>query len=508
MKLKQFVYNIIPQKLRPYWEKIAESQIGSRLAHGAFWSIIGTIVAKLLSLISLVIVARILGKSGYGQLGVLQSTVTMFALFAGFGLGQTANKFVAELRDKDPVRTGRIISMGGLIALATGFFMAIVLYVFAPWLATNTLAAPQLTPLLRISSLILIFEAMNGAQLGALFGFEAFKITAIISVFIGLLSFPAMLAGAYFGGLTGCVWALTFFRACNWLFSHIAIRKEAARFNVPMSFELSQHEFSILLNYSLPSMLSGLLASPILWACNAMIVNQPKGYAQMGIFQAADSFRLIIITLATTLSSPLLSILSNSIGNQTLNERLSRINIISSWSIGVVAAIILVSIPECAMLIYGTDFSGPDFKKTFILLIFCASIVIYKQGLSRVLAANELMWWGMLSNFTWGVSMIVLTWLLLARGAFGFALAWTISYSLNTIIFIPLYTRKRLVPKGTILSLEAFYVWSILILCMTLSLLDVNILIRIILIPVFITGVCYFFCRLLKAGKYHEVCHE
>lgn len=432
----------------------------------------------------------------------------MFAVFAGFGLGQTANKFVAELRDKDPVRTGRIIGMGGMIALATGLFMATVLYLFAPWLATSTLAAPQLAPLLRISALILLVEAMNGAQLGALFGLEAFKTTAKISVLSGLLSFPAMLGGAYFGGLTGCVWALAFNRTSNWLFSHIAIRREAARFNVPLSFDLSRQEFSILLHYSLPSMLSGLMVSPILWACNAMIVNQPKGYGQMGIFQAADSFRLILIMMTMTLSSPLLSILANSVGNQTLSDRFSRINIISSWSIGVVAAIVLVSIPEFAMLVFGKDFAGPEFRKTFILVIFCACIVIYKQGLSRVLAANNLMWWSMFSNFIWAVMMIVFTWLLLPLGAFGFALAWAIAYTLNTIVFIPLYIRKSLVPKGTIISQEAFYIWSILILCMTLSFFDVYLSIRLILIPCFVTGVCYFFWRLLKIDQSSRVTYE
>lgn len=496
--MKSFFYDILPENLRSYWLHTQTSQVLSRLAHGVFWSMLGAVVARLFGLATFVVAARILGKIGYGQFGVIQSTVAMFAVFAGFGLGQTANKYVAELCDKDPARTGRIICMGEMVAIGIGLLMAAILYLFAPWLATNTLAAPQLAPLLRISALILFFEAINGAQLGVLFGFELFKTSSIISVIINLLGFPSMLLGIYFGGLTGSIWALCFTRGVNCLICQRAIYREAIRNNISMSFKVSHQEFSILLHYSLPAMLSGLMVSPVLWVCNAMIVNQPKGYAQMGIFQAVDSFRLIIIVIATTINSPLLSMLASSTSNKTISERFARVNILSSWVIGFVPAIVLVSIPEIGLLIYGKDFGVPEFKKAFILVIFTACIVTYKHGFSRVLAVQNMMWWGMLSNFTWGVSMVVFTWFLLPYGALGFALAWSISYTLNTLAFIPLYTRTKLVPKGTLISIEAFYIWLILILCMTVSFFDFNLLTRLILVPVFLSSASYFFWQLLK----------
>ena len=36
-------------------------------------------------------------------------------------------------------RQGRIIGLSGLVAIATGGFMAIGLFLFAPWLAANTI---------------------------------------------------------------------------------------------------------------------------------------------------------------------------------------------------------------------------------------------------------------------------------------------------------------------------------------------------------------------------------
>ena len=96
--VKRAIHACCPTALRPGLARIEASEIGYRLARGTFWSLAGAVVSRLLGLASFVIVARILGKSGYGHFGIIQSTVGMFGVFAGFGLGQTSTKYVAELR--------------------------------------------------------------------------------------------------------------------------------------------------------------------------------------------------------------------------------------------------------------------------------------------------------------------------------------------------------------------------------------------------------------------------
>ena len=70
----------------------------SRLADGVLWSFTGTAISRGLNLLAMVLVARMVGKVGFGELGAVQSTIGMFAVFAGFGMGITAMKHVAELR--------------------------------------------------------------------------------------------------------------------------------------------------------------------------------------------------------------------------------------------------------------------------------------------------------------------------------------------------------------------------------------------------------------------------
>ena len=149
MTIKIWLLAATPRFLKPYWDRVEASPLGYRLAKGAFWSLAGALMSRALGLVSSILVARMLGKVGFGELGVIQSSVGMFGTFAGFGLGLTATKHVAEFRAKDPVRAGRIIALSSLVSWGTGGAMAVLLFVLAPWLAAHTLAAPHLGGLLR-----------------------------------------------------------------------------------------------------------------------------------------------------------------------------------------------------------------------------------------------------------------------------------------------------------------------------------------------------------------------
>ncbi len=43
---------------------------------------------------------------------------------------------------------------------------------------------------------------------------------------------------------------------------------------------------------SFPTMLSGVMVGPIIWIANIIIINTPDGYGQLGLFNAADQWRM------------------------------------------------------------------------------------------------------------------------------------------------------------------------------------------------------------------------
>lgn len=498
MTLKNLTYICSPSAFHPFFKRIEASNVGSRLAHGIFWSMAGSVISRGLMLCATILVARMLGKTVYGELGMIQSTVGMFGVFAGFGLGLTATKHVAEFRQSDPERAGHIIGISGLFAMGTGGLMALGLLIFAPWLAESTINAPHLTGVLRIGALILFINALNGAQTGALAGFEAFKTIAYVNLFIGLISFPILVCGAYFGGLTGAVWALAINLCFNWLLNHIALRKEARRYSIPLTSRNCCRELPILWKFALPATLSGIMVGPANWVCRALLTNQPNGYDEIGILTAALVFQSLLMFISGMLSAPLLSMISNS--GSSISNNLATVNILATWIIGAIFAIPLLCFPEMVQMLFGTDFATHSFRVTFSLVTFSEIVVMFSAGMARVLIAKNLLWWGFFSNALWAITLIGSSMFLVCWGAQGLAASLAIAYVTSSIIFFPLYYSRNLVPKVMLLSFESVSIWVLFGSLVVLNIADVSLLFRgIVFIPsILIVG--FMFMRLTKVA--------
>ncbi len=383
----------LPASAQRLIQRIEKSPIGSRLAKGVFWSVAGTFIAQGLMFCASILVARFLGKEGFGELGIIWSTIAMFGLFAGFAMGLTATKHVAEFREKQPERAGRIIGISAMFTAATGGLVTVGLLIFAPLLAEQTLNAPHLAGMLRVGAIILFVTALNGAQTGALAGFEAFKTIASVNLLVGLLEFPILITGAYFFGLEGAVWGMATNLCITWTLNHIALRKECKKHNVPVSFEITREDWAILWSFSLPTVLGGMLVGPVRWACNAFLVNQPERYSHMGILNSALIFHNLLLVVNGMLNAPLLSLLSN-VGNAKSNK-LETANILSSWLLGLSPAMPLLCLPEAVQVLLGPEYQGQAFKTTFAIVVFYSTILTFRSGLLRVLISKNLLWWAL-----------------------------------------------------------------------------------------------------------------
>lgn len=435
MNIKALISTSCPSFLRQAFDRIENSPIGYRLAKGLFWSMFGAVISRGLMLVASIFVARMLGKTGFGELGMIRSTVGMFGVFAGFGLGLTAIKHVAEFRQSDPDRAGRIISLSGLFAMITGALMALGLFIFAPWLAEHTINAPHLSGILRIGTLILFINALNGAQTGALAGFEAFRTIAYVNFFVGLISFPILIGGAYFGGLTGATWALTINLGVNWLLNHLALRKEALRYKVPLSFRNCSRECSVLWKFSLPAVLAGSLVGPVNWVCSALLVNRPEGYGEMGIFSAANQWRIAILfipSMVSQVSLPLLSNLSAESSDQQY-RRVLKFNIFLTAGVALAVAFPLVLFAHLIMSTFGPGFEQG--VSVLRILAFTAVLIAINNVIGQAIVSKGKMWMGFMFNMLWAIALLTTTSIFLYKGygAFGLACAMLIAYVLHMI---------------------------------------------------------------------------
>lgn len=429
-------------------DRIKASPLGYRLAKGVFWSLIGSVIARGLGLVSSICVARMLGKAGFGELGIIQSTLGMFGTFAGFGLGTTATKYVAEYRIKDPLKAGRILMLSEVFALLSGSAVTLLLIIIAPWLATHTLAAPHIAGLLRIGAIFLLLTALNGAQDGTLSGFEAFKVIATRNLLAGIATFPIMVLGAYFWGVTGAVWALTIGVAINWILNNLAIRSECKKANVLYTINDCCKELPIIWMFSLPVVISNILVGPVNWVCNSFLVNQPNGYPEMGIFNAANQWRAAILFIPGTLASIVLPMLSNLHGNGKTQsyKKVLNINLLLTGATASLIALIIIIFARVILRTYGKGFDNEPM--TLIWLSFSAILSAVNSVIGQSIISMGRVWIGFLFNSIWALILIISSYVLLKNGlgAEGLALANFISYGIHTLvqgIYLTLLLRKQ-----------------------------------------------------------------
>jgi O-antigen/teichoic acid export membrane protein len=430
------VYSLLPQRLRTLWDRVERSDLGSRMARGVFWSIGGSLISRGLMLTASVMLARLMGREVYGEFGMIRSTLNTFLTFAGFGLGVTATKHVAEFRRRDPDRAGRIIVISELFALGTGLLVSLGLCIFAPWVASHTINAPQLTEELRISAVVLLLNGLNGAQTGALAGFEAFKAIAQINFLVGILSFPTLIFGAYYGGLRGCIYALCVNISINWILNHLALRKEAKQHHIRFSAKGCMREWPILWKFSLPVTLSGILVCPVLWTCNAILVKQPGGYGQMGMYDAANQWQgalLFIPSVVGQIALPLLASLTCD-NDQDKYRQILKYNIIINVCAAFLVALPIAGFAPAIMRTYGNKFV--EGARALSLLSMSTVLISLNNVVGQAIVSKGLMWIGLLFNVIWACSILTLSWLLVHKGygVTGLAMANFISYSVHSLV--------------------------------------------------------------------------
>jgi len=431
--LKSTLRDLTPRFLDGFWTRLESSPLGERLLRGSFWSLLGTFASRALGLAAAILAARILGKAVYGELGIIQSTVGMLGAFAGFGMGTTTTKYVAELRHNDKAKAGKIIALSSLVSWGVSLVLMIALYLAAPWLCLHTLAAPSLTGYLRISGLLLVVSGVNGAQLGVLSGFEAFKSIARVSFLTGLLNFPMIVGGAFFFGLSGIIWGMVVAQAIGCLLNLYALRREANRYGISISFSSCVSEMPVVWRFSAPAVLGSAMISAVNWIAATMLVRRPNGYGEMGSFNAANQWFNALMWLPYIVSGVTLPVLAERLGagdkadTVKLLKMTLRINAVFVLPVMAIGCLLSPYI----MKSYGKGFASA--WPTLIVVLITAAVLSLELIVGELVAAAGHMWLGLFSNIGWGLIFLGTTPRLLKWGAFGLASSRLLAYTAHAI---------------------------------------------------------------------------
>jgi O-antigen/teichoic acid export membrane protein len=420
----------------------APSQI-IRLAATILWSIIGEALSKGAFLIAMIAVARLLDQGSWGQFGLLRTTIATFSTFGGMGLGLTANRFIAEHRERDPGYSGELIGSTYLLAGAFGAIVGTVLLLCAPLIATRILDHPEMTQTIYLAAALVFLASINGAQTGILQGLESYRAIAVCNAVQGGVAVIAFVAGAYFFKLNGALGAYVIYLVAGLLVYSFAVRGQLRRYAIVVVYNRLNRIFPVFWSFSVPVALMGSAVAPMKWLAESWLA-RGSGFSELGKFYAGMVVVNTLIALTTTLHSPLVSATAR-LSHSEQSERMSYINYYASWYFFLIMSLPLILIPNLLSFLFGKSYSGREFNLLIIYLFIYTALMIYYHGITRLLVQRGTMWLNLGTNIVEGLTLVGAFYFVREQGALGLAIASIASLAMRLLVSVPV-----LVKSGTL----------------------------------------------------------
>ncbi len=271
---------------------------------------------------------------------------------------------------------------------------------------------------------LLIFSAIGGVQAGGLAGLESFKRMAGCNAIIGVFRLPCLAMGVWLWGLKGAILGLVISQAASCVIYGICLRDDCHKRGIRISYHGFRTEKHTLLRFSIPTLMAGLIIGPVDWLCNVLLVRQPGGYAQMGIYNATVQWQSAIKFVPLKILDVTLPVLSNlySSGEARKYYRVLKSSLFVTALSGLFVGLPIVILSRYIMAGYGKGFE----EGYPVLIIMTSAAVMYMVArvLSQVALSRGKAIWDFIFCSIYSVALITSWLMLLKRGATG--LAWAV----------------------------------------------------------------------------------
>ena len=416
----------------------AGSPVAQRLLSGAFWSLAGEVASRALTFLSAIVVARQLGSAEFGAFALVQSTITMLTIFAGFGMGHTASRYVAAYRASEPARIEDIANLAVTVSAVMGAMMTLLLYAAAPVIARDILHRPELAGMLRQAPPILLLSSVAGAANGILVGFEALSSIARNAWMSASVAFVAILAGVMTSGLTGAIAGVVVGEVFRCGLVLAQARDTLRSHRQPFMTGSGIKEARVIWEFGLPLLFNSMLFAPVTWVCQSIVARQPDGLHQLGLFDAAQKWMTLVILVPMSASSafgPVLAGFSGS-GEASRHKRVTLQLAAIQFALTAIPAALVAYFAPWSMAPFGESFSGG--VPVVVLMMALAPIFVARHLYWQALTSSGRGWASLIVSVAWAFTAIALTWAWQDGGAWGqtkaLLVAYGVSLAMNVIV--------------------------------------------------------------------------
>lgn len=407
--------------------------IARRLLRGSIWSLAAAVSIRTGPLLAAIIVARLLGKEAYGEYAYLARTVSTFGVLLGLGLGLTTTKYLAEFRDSDRGRAGRILSLnlvaiGALTLIGTGLML-----LNKEALGQGTQMSTTAGELLAMTVFAAGAASLSGVLSAALAGMQAFPAMAISNLAGMVTLLAATIYLSRLMGLRGAIIGLLVGQLLTLLLLCWQLHKCCRRHGIKLTARGMQEELPILWAFALPTAICSLTFQSTQWLSVALLA-RTNGLGEVAAFEAANQLRMLVTFLPTVMGVVMLPMLTGAAASANSGDYKQTIivQILLNASCAVLISAPLLIWPEFFMRLYGGSFAEDG--RVFQVLVVAGIATVFSGVAGNILAARDRMWLGAGFNISWAVVLLSASAVLVpTHGALGLALAFALAYALLMI---------------------------------------------------------------------------
>jgi len=187
-----------------------------------------------------------------------------------------------------------------------------------------------------------------------------------------------------------------------------------------------------------------------MWFSNVLLVRQPNGYAALGLFNAADRWRQLVLFLPASVSPIVFSLLSSLHGqhDRAGYTQLITMNLWMTVATVVIPSVVLAWFASFAMGLFGADYRSGS--ATLMILATSSVAVVFNTFLGQILVSKGAIWRRFWLDIFLAVCFAFVSWRLIpAYQEKGLALGSLIAYGATTLLLFLLTVQLNRAERQT-----------------------------------------------------------
>ena len=409
------------------------SPLFKRILSAIFYSLFGTAGAKVLQLICQILISRTIGQDAYGQFSMINSTVSLFVLFAGAGVEATLTRYISLYRNQ----SNKIGKIGGTIIIGVimfAFLVSMFLFIFSNTVSMWSCGEKVLGNYFKITAATVLFTVIAAVFRSFLIGLENYKNVAFLELFSTIIYVLTSTLLTRTFGIIGAIASLGVLHLIRLICFGRKVFLYCRENKILLHLCYDREIIDVLLKFTLPAFVASIFVIPVNWFVNSLITKS-FGFSEMAIYSVAMQWKTFIIYIPTQMNQlrPIYADLYGKRETKKLNKLLFKSSV---GSFGIVLPFVLMGIffRHVILSFYGAHYVNG--RAVFSIIMLTMIPYSLQMQIGSYLQAIGKMWIGLFLNVVWALVYTGTAYLFIGYGAVGFAFAFFSSYTIHCILSV------------------------------------------------------------------------